>query len=308
MRIHDLITESFSDARMVFSRDAAPEDVIKYIERFKELSNKNLIKGKEKDIGTWIRAGWDNFREFIDQYQSTVTKSASKKDVKKDRILVHEDNKVRVIVPLSKEASCFYGKNTQWCTTSETSDNYWDRYFYHNMDTMFYILPKDGNPKYSVLLQADNPSRQIMYNDQDKVVPYNEVTELYGITEDMVERWYEEFRSKIMAARDLNNLDEHVQTRILSEFPEMVTTLSNPSEDMLVSVASNNVHIVKHLPNPSEPVLLAAVGKNIRVLRYIENPPESVQLKAIERNPLAYTLIKNPTDKASDLYNHLKDD
>lgn len=308
MRIHELITESFGDARVAFGRDASPQDVIKYIDRFKELTNKNLIKGQENDIGTWINAGWDDFRDYIDQFNGATSKSASKKNMKKDRILVHEDDKIRVVVPLSKEASCFYGKNTQWCTTaSKDEDNYWDRYFYHNRDTMFYLLPKNEDPKFSVLLQADDTTKQILYTDGDAMVPFEQITERYDITKEVVEGWYLEFRNEIMAARDLNNLDEHVQTRILTKFPEFVTKINNPSEDMLVSVASSNAQLVRYLDNPSEEVLLAAVSRNVRIMHSIEAPSEAVQLKAIECNPLSYTLIKNPTERATELYNSLKE-
>ena len=63
--------------------------LINYIDKFKELSKRNIIKGQDKDIGTWIKGDWDSFKKFVDS--NSVTNRQSKVEQKKD--IVYKDNK-----------------------------------------------------------------------------------------------------------------------------------------------------------------------------------------------------------------------
>lgn len=61
------VDESFKTAQEKFSEVHDNEQEVKeYIEKFKELAKRNIIKGQDKDIGKWIKAGWESFKEFID--------------------------------------------------------------------------------------------------------------------------------------------------------------------------------------------------------------------------------------------------
>jgi len=42
--------------------------------------------------------------------------------------LIYDENDIFAIRPLTKEASCFYGKNTRWCISATESRNYFDQY------------------------------------------------------------------------------------------------------------------------------------------------------------------------------------
>ena len=111
-----ILDESFKDAQQKFSTIASSEEVKSYIEKFKELSKRNIIKGQDKDIGYWIKGDWDSFKKFIDNNSAVITKRQAKVDQKKDSIVVYKDDNKRVVIPLTKEASIQYGKNTSWCT------------------------------------------------------------------------------------------------------------------------------------------------------------------------------------------------
>lgn len=64
---------------------------------------------------------------------------------------VYKDDQVRVIVPMNKEAACYYGQGTQWCTASSIGKNHFDNY---NERGRLYILipinPKHTGEKYQL--------------------------------------------------------------------------------------------------------------------------------------------------------------
>ena len=47
-----------------------------------------------------------------------------------------------IVIPKTREASCYWGKGTQWCTASTTSDNYFDSY--NRQGNLYIVMPKDG--------------------------------------------------------------------------------------------------------------------------------------------------------------------
>ena len=64
----------------------------------------------------WIKGDWVDFKKFVDSNSNVVTKRQTKVEQKKDSIIVYKDEYKQVVIPLTKEASIQYGKNTAWCT------------------------------------------------------------------------------------------------------------------------------------------------------------------------------------------------
>ena len=100
-----ILDESFKDAQQKFSTIASSEEVKSYIEKFKELSKRNIIKGQDKDIGYWIKGDWDSFKKFIDNNSAVITK----RQAKVDRSYCGIKMSNAVVIPLRKR-SIQYGK------------------------------------------------------------------------------------------------------------------------------------------------------------------------------------------------------
>lgn len=64
---------------------------------------------------------------------------------------VYKDADVRVIVPKDREAACYYGQGTRWCTAATKGTNHFDLY---NQDGELYIMiptkPKYAGEKYQL--------------------------------------------------------------------------------------------------------------------------------------------------------------
>lgn len=83
-----------------------------------------------------------------------TSKSDEVRRIKEGAEKVYEDSRWLVIVPHTKEASCYYGKGTQWCTAAEHGNNQFDRY---NSEGDLYInIDKANNVKYQFHFESDS--------------------------------------------------------------------------------------------------------------------------------------------------------
>ena len=74
-----------------------------------------------KDI---MRVPATDFWHGMNAYKPPVDQDAQRGDAKE----VFNDDSVRIIVPQDKQAACYYGQGTRWCTAATGSQNYFDRY------------------------------------------------------------------------------------------------------------------------------------------------------------------------------------
>lgn len=173
---YERLDESFKDAQASFEKQADAQEVKQYIERFKELSKRNVISGQDKDIGKWIKAGWEEFKTFMDEASTKVTRRAQKKKVKKDAIEIFNDGTTLAIVPLTKEASCVYGSNTKWCTAA-SQNNMFDQYFMHDQLVLIYAFV--SGEKYAIVVDRGYNKVLDVYNSEDRSIKqqaFNEVS------------------------------------------------------------------------------------------------------------------------------------
>ena len=70
-----------------------------------------------------------------------------------DAELVFNDSEYKVVIPHSHKASCYFGKNTRWCTTAADDARYHDKY------------SKDG-PLYIILHKPTNKRWQFHFESQ----------------------------------------------------------------------------------------------------------------------------------------------
>lgn len=320
MKISDieLLFESFKDAKEKFSADASTQEVEKYIDRFKQLAQKNIIKGVDKDIGKWIKSGWGDFKNFIDSKAQEKSNTDIKKSKKTDSITVYEDEDKMIVIPLSKDASCYYGKSTRWCTAADQSDNKFNSYFYDHKVVLFYILFKNGD-KYAV---AYNPEKELFeyFNSMDASLSYSEFYKLTSVSNDDIISLYMKNKKYIDQAQDINKMSEDKQIEFIKQNPLSFIDIDNPSEyvssvaitidPFLIKYIDNqseslkkhalkqNVHSIKYIKEPTEEMKMYAVTTYGEVIKYLENPNETLQIAATKNSPLAIQYIKNPVEEA----------
>ena len=57
--------------------------------------------------------------------------------------IILDDSEMKILIPKTREAAIYFGRNTEWCTAATTSTNYFDSY-------------NDRGPLYIILLKAQN--------------------------------------------------------------------------------------------------------------------------------------------------------
>ncbi|ASV44049.1 hypothetical protein PBI_SCTP2_34 [Salicola phage SCTP-2] len=261
--ITQYLFESFKDAQQKFSQEASEEEVKQYLETFKQLTKKGTISGQDKDIGYWIKQGWNLFKEFVDSKSQEKSKSEVKKSKKKDSIIVHDDDDYFMVIPLTKNASCFYGKNTQWCTAATESENEFAYYFYIQNQAFMYIFNKSENEKYAIVYDIDKNDLVGFYNENDKQCTPEEFKNAIDISLQYIKDFFVQNLDIIQKAINVNNLKKETLIDIIEYIPGIIRKIDNPSED----------------------VQLAAVNKNVESIGFIEKPTDKVIETAIRNDP-----------------------
>jgi hypothetical protein len=196
--------ESFNNAMQIFSREADPSLVNDYITKYKSLTSRHMISGKEKDITYWMNKGFEQFKSFVDRENQKVSKKTVKKNIKtNDSVKIAEFPSWTVIVPLSKEASCQYGKGTKWCTAA-TQDNHFDAYFYQDDNVLFYVISKKDNTKYAIPYDRKDNKIYEIFDASDEPMTIEDFEVATGINniESKVEGWLKQLDSKIHSTTD----------------------------------------------------------------------------------------------------------
>ena len=277
-----ILDESFKDAKVKFSEVGDEKEINSYIDLFKELTKRNKIQGAEKDISYWIRNGWESFKAFVDSKRDTKSKREVNTINKKDSIVVYKDDTKQVVIPLTKEASIQYGKNTKWCTSAIESKNYFINYFHINKITLFYVLFSNGD-KYACAFHPDKPDTIECFDQQDKSISFEKFEEATGITKKDIQNWYNSNKTKIEDRRDLNKCSEEVQLAAVNKDGSAIEHISSPSEKVQLAAVNQDGLTIKYISNPSEKVQLAAVNQDGLTIKYISNPSEEVQLAAVNK-------------------------
>ena len=85
--------------------------------------------------------------------------------------VVYEDDRFKVVVPESHDASCYYGAGTRWCTAAKDKPSHFKSY--NQEGKLFYILDKTlptSNPYYKVALNRKYSGGKSFYDAPDDLI------------------------------------------------------------------------------------------------------------------------------------------
>lgn len=117
------------------------------------------FRSDAKDI---MRLSFQQFYTIMHNYEPPPEPIKDKGQSK----VVFDSNQVRIIVPEDKQAACYYGQGTRWCTAGTKGDNYFDHY--NKSGPMYIMLPKKPNyvgEKYQIHFS----SNQFMDEQDDEI-------------------------------------------------------------------------------------------------------------------------------------------
>jgi len=173
------IVEGYKEVAQKFAQSSTPDEVNASIALFKDLVTRNQVQGNERNIDWWGKQGWESFQKFVTakSQQQSQTQQKKRKKTGKSYTLA-ETNKWLIVVPLDKDASCFHGKGTDWCTTKPQHD-YFEQYFRDNSVTLIYFLEKQTGAKWAVAVHEDG--NDIWFDINDNTIGNGEFSDQTGI-------------------------------------------------------------------------------------------------------------------------------
>jgi hypothetical protein len=111
----------------------SPEKVSKIIDTvgldgdFSSDKSEEKIRLRPKDITSFDT--YEDLRILVSYYDDYLESIETEKDIKKEAEKLFENDRFLIVRPLSHKSSCYYGASTQWCTTSENDESYFNKIY-----------------------------------------------------------------------------------------------------------------------------------------------------------------------------------
>jgi hypothetical protein len=114
-----------------------------------------LLNLDVKDVNKNIKLFQDNYptkalpptyEELLFDVEKTIYSSKGKTIKEKDIMVLYDGKDGKLIVPLTVEASCKYGKGTKWCTAATESQNYFE--YYQESGPLYIWITKPDKKKF----------------------------------------------------------------------------------------------------------------------------------------------------------------
>ncbi|MCS7317740.1 MAG: hypothetical protein NZZ41_05465 [Candidatus Dojkabacteria bacterium] len=285
---------------------------------YDSLKRKNKLKPIHKDINQVKNI--HQLLNILDEYQDKDTKSNKEKEKKIEENfykngeaeLIYNDSKIKIVVPKTEEASCYFGRNTRWCTAATKSDNRF--YFYNEKGPLYIILDKKNNKRY----QFHFPTNQFKDERDFEIDPEElgkehpilwkifspiakkekslyflpEVTddELIDILktkeEPDVRRFYKSNKDRFINSLKLMNFVVTICGDLIEDYLHYYK--DEVTDDILLKsfLKGGYVKSLKYLKNKnfSDSFIMKLIEKNPKSVRYLEDIPDNVILLHLKKN------------------------
>lgn len=241
-----------------------------YLIKFDKLKRKKVIPSPRNDFMRYTNIG--DFLSVVDEYPD-VDESPEAKGKSHE---IYKDSVLRVIQPINKEAACYYGRGTRWCTAANTN-NMFDTYA--SKGELFILIPQ--RPEYNgEKYQLHFESRQFM-NEKDHPVPMI----------DLVKRFPQLKQIFYDQAHNLNIkaliLDTEEYEKLLRKFPEEIRNR------LLAFVNEDTGTVIKNM--------LVQLLHDAKILKELVDPDEFKELAWEAFNDEGYDLVNKITRTIRDI-------
>jgi hypothetical protein len=189
-------------AREYINKSFRLEDINRVKNVLKQF-HKNKHQLKKKDI---YQYSFHELEDIIDNLTPEMSKTQKKLKIKKEGADVVKQGSDGTVLKLkTKEAACYYGKGTKWCTAGD-KDNVFDEY---NEEGPLYVFISNDGRKF----QFHFESWQFM-DERDREINVKEVMEKYPTVNSFFKRKEKEFATNAITSY------HYAESVIEGRFPE----------------------------------------------------------------------------------------
>jgi hypothetical protein len=176
-------------------------------------------------------------RTLMEIIDNKKTEREKERELKSQAERLYEDDDVLVIRPKSHAASCYYGANTKWCTTTAGNSGYFEKYIKSGL--LYYFIKKRENVKMALYRNTEDKKTEV-YNAQDKLVYLEDLREQFPNQNDLIDeligsgefiKSLRNFSKGKIDYRELEDSDESILKVKPSDPPGQSTIVINFDED-----------------------------------------------------------------------------
>ena len=199
-------------------------------------------------------------------------------DTDKERALLqsrvlHRSNRMVVAVPMTMEASCWWGQGTQWCTAARNNSAF--EQYHSNAPLIVICLRKNG----------DLPARKLQLHVHSRGMQFMDENDARVSKKIILDRW-PDLERLLHWAVNRNRL-------ALAYVPEPLRT-----ETIYLAILSRNGMALAHVPEPlrTEAMCTTAVGRDGWALQFVPLSlrTEAICAVAVEQNGRALRYVPEP--------------
>jgi hypothetical protein len=318
-----LLIEGYKEATAEFS--AISPDAPAKITAYKDLVQRNQATGPERNIDYWRKQGWEAFIAFIDSKSGPTKTQLKRKKVVGQSITLREDDEWLIVIPLDQDASCFHGKNSDWCT-AKYNEPAFDDYFYNDDVVLIYCLNKQTGGMWAIAGYERAKGKIEIFDQHDKKITAIELKAQTGLRARELTKLALAQNEPINASHDTHTAARNaykqvsidttkrveagesgaeIESVILKyKFQELAAEYVKKHGDQSsekvqqLAIQQTDGSAIQYIKTPSEEVLRLAIHQNaMRAIKYIQNPSEEVKRLAVQRDGRAIRGIQDPSEE-----------
>jgi len=226
-------------------------------------------KYQEKELASKTQKAGEEERAFYDSKQAT---------------LLYNDATVKVVVPHTEAASCYFSVNTRWCTAAKNNNQF---NYYNKISPLYIVLIKPINQRFQFYWGAGPQFR----DEQDNEINPNELADKYPVLWKIFTPIATKYKSLVLN----QNPSPEVQMAAVKRDGWAIGPIKNPSPEVQMAAVQQNGWALQFIKNPSPEVQMAAVQSDDRAIQFIKNPSPEMQMAAVKQDGWAIQYIKNPS-------------
>lgn len=176
----------------------------KYRQRHGVFDNINNLVDNPKDINQYTNPAF--LEELMEVVDSRKTNKELERELKSQAEKLYEDDDVLVVMPKTYAASCYYGANTKWCTTTQQSSHYFRQYVAKG--ELYYFINKIHGTKIALFVDRKTKEKEV-YDEKDRKVEIEDLRNSFPDQNDLID--------ELVAAQDLSKeLRNYIKGKLTS--------------------------------------------------------------------------------------------
>ncbi len=277
-----MIMEGYREAVAEFSKDNP--DAGEIVSKYRDLVNRNQVQGQERNIDYWRKQGFQKFKDFVTAKEKIPSNRQVKKSSDRGKsITLAENDEWLIVIPLDKDASCFYGKNTEWCTTKQFHSHY-EQYFHDSEFTLIYFIQKKTMNKWAIA--AHNIVEASYFDINDKPLEPSVFDTQTGLSSEKFIKLAKKNDPKIKDVRkQYSELKDQVAKEVKNTWERdlnLEAKLMKLSDPYIITTYMRQVGGKHKYP---EKMVKVALNAGQRIIRHVENPSLSIMMLVAEQTP-----------------------